>query len=137
MRMGSLSRAIAVALVLLSAFFQAPAVDAGDYRVRKSADGLTFDIAIDRNPPVQGKNGIRLSVKDAEGKPAPVAEVTVNYFMPPMPNMPPMNYTVPAGQDGSEYRAVMDLVMAGPWTIVVRARGDARWTRVSFPIDVR
>jgi len=28
--------------------------EAGDYRVRKSVEGLTFEIAIDRNPPGSG-----------------------------------------------------------------------------------
>ena len=35
--------------------------EAGDYRVRKSVEGLTFEIAINRNPPGLGKNAIRIN----------------------------------------------------------------------------
>ena len=111
--------------------------DAGDYRVRKNADGLTFDIAINRNPPVLGDNEIRIEIRDPQGNPVLDAEVLVNYYMPPMPRMPPMNYTIPAPLKGKEYRATMDLIMAGPWNIITRARVQGKWVRVTFPIDVR
>jgi hypothetical protein len=65
------------------------------------------------------------------------AEVSANYYMPPMPNMPPMNYTIPAPLQGKEYRATMDLIMTGPWSIVIRARIEGKWLRIIFPIDVR
>jgi hypothetical protein len=111
--------------------------EAGDYRVRKNMDGMAFDIAINRNPPVLGDNEIRIEIRDAEGNAVLDAEVLVNYYMPPMPRMAPMNYTVPAPLKGKEYRAVMDLIMTGPWNIVTRARIQGRWVRVVFPIDVR
>ena len=128
--------AISVTLSLLIAV-GAVVCEAGDYRVRKSVEGLTFEIAINRNPPVLGKNEIRVEIKSSEGKPIAGAEVTVNYYMPPMPRMPPMNYTVPAAASGDEYRAVMDLIMTGPWNIIVRANYGGRWVRTNFPIDVR
>ena len=115
----------------------APAGEAGDFRVRKNAEGLAFDISINRNPPVRGDNEIRIEIRDAEGHAVLDAEVLVNYYMPPMPRMAPMNYTVPAPLKGKEYRAVMDLIMTGPWNIVTRARIQGRWVRVVFPIDVR
>jgi hypothetical protein len=111
--------------------------EAGDYRVRKNIDGLTFDIAINRNPPVLGDNEIRIEIKDLHGNPVLDADVLVNYYMPPMPKMPPMNYTIPAALKGIEYRAVMDLIMTGPWNIITRARVQGKWVRVVFPIDVR
>jgi hypothetical protein len=111
--------------------------EAGDYRVRKNVEGFTFDIAINRNPPVIGDNEIRIEIKDPEGKPVLDAEVMVNYYMPPMPKMAPMNYTIPAPLRGKEYRAVMDLIMTGPWNIITRAKIQGKWVRVAFPIDVR
>ena len=111
--------------------------EAGDYRVRKNIEGLAFDIAINRNPPVLGGNEIRIEIKDPQGNPVLDAEVLVNYYMPPMPKMAPMNYTIPAALKGIEYRAVMDLIMTGPWNIVTRARVQGKWVRVAFPIDVR
>ena len=126
---------LAVALFLL-VMWSGPC-EAGDYRVRKNADGLTFDIAINRNPPVLGDNEIRIAIRDPQGNPVLDAEVLVNYYMPPMPRMPPMNYTIPAPLKGKEYRATMDLIMAGPWNIVIRARIQSNWVRMAFPIDVR
>jgi len=111
--------------------------NASDYRVRKNADGLSFDIAINRNPPVLGDNEIRIEIRDPQGNPVLDAEVLVNYYMPPMPRMPPMNYTIPAPLKGKEYRATMDLIMTGPWNIITRARVQGKWVRVTFPIDVR
>lgn len=111
--------------------------EAGDYRVRKNTDGMVFDITINRNPPVLGDNEIRIEIKDPQGNPELDAEVLVNYYMPPMPRMAPMNYTIPAELKGKEYRATMDLIMTGPWNIIVRARLQGKWLRVGFPIDAR
>ena len=130
------ARAVWIALLLLLAE-GGSVCEAADYRVRKSVEGLTFEIAINRNPPVLGKNDIRVEIRDPQGQPVSGAEVTVNYYMPPMPRMPPMNYTVTAAPDGAAYRAVMDLIMSGPWNIIVRANPGGKSVRVSFPIDVR
>ena len=126
-----------LAFAFTTVFSMGDPCEAADYRVRKNAEGLTFDIAINRNPPVLGDNEIRIEIKDPQGHPVVDAEVLVNYYMPPMPNMAPMNYTIPASLSGKEYRAVMDLIMTGPWNIVTRARIQGRWIRVVFPIDVR
>jgi hypothetical protein len=132
-------RRIATFLALMLAVFFATGepCKAGDYRVRKNAEGLTFDIAISRNPPVLGDNEVRIEIKDSQGNPVVDAEVLVNYYMPPMPRMPPMNYTIPASLKGKEYSATMDLIMTGPWNITTRARFQGKWVRVTFPIDVR
>jgi hypothetical protein len=126
-----------LALTLALFFRLGEPCEAGDYRVRKTAEGLAFDIAINRNPPVLGDNEIRIEIKDPQGNPVLDAEVLVNYYMPPMPRMPPMNYTIPAALKGKEYRATMDLIMTGPWNIITRARVQGKWVRVTFPIDVR
>ena len=132
-----LRAAISLALTLLMLPALQPSCKAGDYRVRKNAEGLMFDIAINRNPPVLGDNEIRIEIKDLQGRPVLGAEVLVNYYMPPMPRMAPMNYTIPALPKGDAYRAVMDLIMSGPWNIVIRAMVEGKSTRVTFPIDVR
>ena len=126
-----------VALTLALFFRLGEPCEAGDYRVRKNAEGLAFDIAINRNPPVLGDNEIRIEINDLQGNPVLDAEVLVNYYMPPMPRMPPMNYTIPAPLKGKEYRATMDLIMAGPWNIITRARVQGKWVSATFPIDVR
>ena len=129
--------ATSLTLALLILVTDGATCEAGDYRVRKGDQGLTFDIAINRNPPVLGDNEIRIEIKDPQGNPVLGAEVLVNYYMPPMPRMPPMNYTVPAPLKDGAYRAVMNLIMAGPWNIIIRAKSEEKRIRVAFPIDVR
>ena len=70
-------------------------------------------------------------------KPSPGRRVSVNYYMPPMPGMVPMNYTIPAAPDGSGYTAKMNFIMTGPWNIVIRVESGGSPWRVTFPIDVR
>ena len=110
---------------------------AGDYRVRRKTPNHVVDAAINRNPPVMGENTIRIDIRDARGRHITGARVSVNYYMPPMPGMVPMNYTVPASADGSRYRAEMNFIMTGPWNIVIRVESGGSPWRVTFPIDVR
>jgi len=123
--------------IFLLALFLATDSKARDYKVRKKKRGFTVDIAINRNPPILGDNDIRIKIKDRGGSMVTGAEVQVNYYMPPMPGMPPMNYTMPARLQGEEYRATMDLIMTGPWNIVIKVKESDQSWRVSFPIDVR
>jgi hypothetical protein len=108
-----------------------------DFMVRRNVDGYTLDIAINRNPPILGPNGLKVEVRDVAGKPVANIPVTVNYYMPPMPGMPPMNYTVKAVPRGAGYTMTMDLIMTGPWNIVIRATVPGKPLRVTVPIDVR
>lgn len=108
-----------------------------DYAMRRKVDGYTMDISINRNPPIIGKNNMRIEIKDPSGKDVINAPVTVNYFMPPMPGMPPMNYTVQAPSRGSGYEVSMDFIMTGPWNIVIRANTSGKLLRMMIPIDVR
>jgi hypothetical protein len=109
----------------------------GDYKVRRTLEGHTLDITLNRNPPVMGKNIIRIEIKDARGQSVINNLVTVNYYMPPMPGMPPMNYTLKAIPSGSGYMATMDFIMTGPWNIVVKTTVAGKQLRLTVPIDVR
>jgi hypothetical protein len=109
----------------------------GDYKVRRAVEEYTLDITLKRNPPIMGKNDIRIEIKDARGQYIINAPVTVNYYMPPMPGMPLMNYTLKATSHGSGYMATMDFIMTGPWNIVVRANTTGKQLRLTVPIDVR
>ena len=122
---------------LLMLYICSDADAARDYRVRKKTGGLTFDVTLSRNPPVLGDNDIRITIKDAQGNPVRGARVFVTYYMPPMPGMPPINNTIPAKAEDTEYRATMDLIMTGPWNIVIRLKHGGRMLKVVFPIDVR
>jgi hypothetical protein len=124
-------------IVIILIMVSIPQASGRDYSVRRKVDGYTLDIAINRNPPIMGKNDVHVEIKDPLGKNVLNAPVTVNYNMPPMPGMPPMNYTVKAFPRGSGYAMTMDLIMTGPWNIVIRANVPGKELRLTFPIDVR
>jgi hypothetical protein len=109
----------------------------GDYKVRRTMEGHTLDIALNRNPPIMGKNDIQIEIKDTGGQFVINSLVTVNYYMPPMPGMPPMNYTLKATPRGSGYFATMDFIMTGPWNIIIRTIVAGKQLRLTIPIDVR
>jgi hypothetical protein len=108
-----------------------------DFTARKKVEGYTIEIAINRNPPIVAKNELRVEIKDPQGKPVNDLTVMVNYYMPPMPGMAPMNYTVKALPKSNEYMVIMDLIMAGPWNIVVKTSVAGKRLTATFPIDVR
>ncbi|MFC1869045.1 FixH family protein [Thermodesulfobacteriota bacterium] len=108
-----------------------------DFTVRRNLKGYTMAVTIKRNPPILGKNDVKVEIKDSLGKYVVDAPVTVNYFMPPMPGMPPMNYRVKASPGASEYSATMDLIMKGPWNIVIMAKVAGKRLRMTVLIDVR
>jgi hypothetical protein len=114
-----------------------PLANGKDFMIRRKAADYTVDVAINRNPPIVGRNEIRIDIKDISGKYVTSASVTVNYYMPPMPGMPPMNYTVKAPLNGSGYNAIMDIIMTGPWMVAIRAVVPGKQLSVSIPIDVR
>jgi hypothetical protein len=125
-----------LALALLILILVTPAYGK-NFAVRRTMDGYTLDVAINQNPPILGKNDIWVEIKDSAGRYVVDAMVTVNYFMPPMPGMPPMNYTVKASPRSSGYGATMNLIMKGPWNIVIRGGLNNRQLRMTVLIDVR
>ena len=124
-------------LILSVIFFTTSVAHSRDFKLRKRAGNLIVEMKIDRNPPIVDKNQITLKIKDVDGRNITDAKVIVNYYMPPMPGMPPMNYKTAAQLHGSEYRTVMDLIMAGPWNIVVKILRTGKTSSVVFSIDVR
>jgi hypothetical protein len=126
-----------VLIPVLLIIFAASAAQGREYTVRRRIDNYTVDVVINRNPPILGKNEIRIAIKDPSGKYVMNAGVSVNYYMPPMPGMPPMNYTLKAAPEGSGYGAVMDLIMTGPWNIAIRIVTEGKVLRLTIPIDAR
>jgi len=93
------------------------------------------------NPPKAGDNTLEVVVKDASGKPVTDAEVTVNFYMPPMPamKMPEMKNTVALKhQKAGTYSGTGQVMMAGKWdaTVVVK-RGDKEIGSKKFPITAQ
>ena len=123
---------VVVSILLLTV---APAYARG-YVAQKSVGGYEVVIRIDKNPPVLGDNQIEVEIKDASGEVVKDAEVLINYYMPPMPRMAPMNYRVDAKLKGDSYRAKMVLIMSGPWAIVTKITHLGKRHTVKVSIDV-
>ena len=110
---------------------------AKDYEVKKKAGQFDVVMRIDKNPPVAGDNNISIEIKDSSGKPVTDATVKVDYGMSAMPGMPAMNYKADAVLKGSEYKAVMNLSMSGPWNIAVKIVRAGQTSSAKFSIDAR
>lgn len=94
-------------------------------------------LKMDKSSPMVGDNHLTIEVTDAAGNSVTDAAVKVNYSMPAMPGMPPMNYEADATSSGKAYTTLMNLSMAGPWNIAVKvSRGDTTDT-VNFSVDAR
>jgi Cu(I)/Ag(I) efflux system membrane fusion protein len=83
-----------------------------------------LDIALHTTPdPLRtGDNDLEVVVRDAQGAPVADADVTVLFYMAPMPsmNMPAMRQSVrlaPSG--GGRYRGNVDVMMSGRWDVTV------------------
>ncbi|OPY70856.1 MAG: hypothetical protein A4E57_00171 [Syntrophorhabdaceae bacterium PtaU1.Bin034] len=128
---------LGILFMLLGTMILAPPAHGRDLVIKRTIDGYSMSTVLTRNPPVLGRNDVKVEIKDASGRPVSNAVVSINYFMPPMPGMPPMNYTVPAPLKGSEYTATMDLIMRGPWNIIVKGIVAGKLLRMTVVIDVR
>ena len=124
-------------VILLALLLTADALAAREYKARKKTPDYVIEMSIDRNPPIVDKNRLTLGIRDKSGKEVADAKVLVNYYMPPMPGMPPMNYKTYAKLSGNSYVVIMDLIMSGPWNIVVKITRGGKTDTARFAIDVR
>jgi hypothetical protein len=84
-----------------------------------------------------GDNRIEISITDGNGRRVSEAQILVNYYMPPMPRMAPMNYTIPAKVKGDTYRATMHFIMEGPWIIALKITLAGKRFTVKFNVQAR
>jgi hypothetical protein len=119
-------------LILLLA---SPTAFSKDLEVIKKVGGYEVEVRIDRNPPILGDNHIEIEIKDAGGKSITDARVLVNYYMPPMPRMAPMNYRTKAKLNGEKYRATMNFIMSGPWIIAIKITHEGKTSTVKLNVD--
>jgi hypothetical protein len=124
-------------IVLLIISFMAGIAFAGSFMASKRAGTYLVGMQIDRNPPIIGDNHLEIEIRDASGAIVSNAKVMVNYYMPPMPRMAPMNYRTDATFRGGKYRTTMSLIMEGPWVIAVKVTLAGKTTTAKFNIDVR
>jgi hypothetical protein len=66
------------------------------FKVTKKVGEYLAEIKIDNSPPIMGDNNIEIGIEDSRGRHVTDARVLVNYYMPPMPRMAPMNYRIEA-----------------------------------------
>jgi len=108
-----------------------------DLKLTKKAGGYEVEIIIDKNPPILGDNKIEIAIKDAGGIPITDAKVLVNYYMPPMPRMAPMNYRTKADLKDKKFRTKMKFIMAGPWIIAIKITHEGKTSTAKFNVDAR
>jgi hypothetical protein len=109
---------------------------AKDLEVSKQVGEYQVVMRIDRNPPVKGDNGLEVTITDGSGKAVLDARVLVNYYMPPMPRMPPMNYRKEAKPKKDKYGLKMDLIMEGPWIILMKITVGEKNLTAKFHVEV-
>ncbi|HSA97312.1 MAG TPA: FixH family protein [Acidobacteriota bacterium] len=135
---GKRLRSLAVGLaIFIAGRLLCPPAAAALLELKKKAGSYEVALRIDRNPPVVGDNTLELRITDETGAALKDADVLVNYYMPPMPRMAPMNYKSPAKFKKDAYAVRMRLIMAGPWIIVVKITAGGKMTSARFNIDAR
>ena len=107
------------------------------YEVKKKVGEFEAEVKMDKNPPILGDNHIEIEIKDSRGKNVTDAKVLVNYYMPPMPRMVPMNYTTDSKLKGEKYKATMNFIMSGPWIIAVKITHGGKTSTAKFNVDAQ
>jgi len=107
------------------------------YEIKRKAGEYDAEVKIDRYPPVLGDNKIEIEIKNSEGKCVKDAKVLVNYYMPPMPRMAPMNYITDATLKGEKYKATMNFIMSGPWIIAIKINHAGKTSTAKFNVDAQ
>jgi hypothetical protein len=133
--MESIMKKWTLIFVVLS-FLMAGLAYGKDLELKSQAEGYNVEVRLSRNPPIIGKNPIEIQIKDSRGQTIKVAGVQINYYMPPMPRMAPMNYIIPAEADRTSYRATLNFVMSGPWVIAVKIPVAGKTKTAKFHLDV-
>ena len=105
--------------------------------VQRKAGDYDVLIRLDKHPPIQGDNPVEIEIKDLHGKPVTDARVLVNYYMPPMPRMAPMNYKEDAPFSKGKYKMTMNIIMSGPWIIRVLITRGGKTSLVKFNVDAQ
>lgn len=124
--------AAVMALFLISGVAQAK-----DLEITKKAGDYTITVTMDKNPPATGDNGVSIALKDASGADVTDAKVSVEYSMPAMPGMPPMNYKTAAELAGKQYKTKMNFSMSGSWNVTVKAVRGGKTVQTKFTVDAR
>lgn len=93
-----------------------------------------FTVRTEPAPPRRGKNDFEIALMDAEGKPITDADVSLAFYMPPVPSMhmPEMRSAAQLISSGNGvYRGSGTVAMAGDWDVTITAarRGQTLGTK--------
>jgi hypothetical protein len=126
-----------ILFIFILAFFAANTAHGRGPEIKKTLDDYEVAVKLDKRPPVQGDNPMEIEIKDTRGKSIADAQVLVNYYMPPMPRMAPMNYKTDAQFSGGKYKTTMNIIMSGPWVIRVLITRGGKTSLVKFNLDAQ
>jgi len=110
---------------------------AKDFAVTKKAGDYTVLVTMDKNPPTTGDNNVAVSVKDSAGADVTDAKVSLEYSMPAMPGMPPMNYKTTMELAGKQYKTKANFSMSGSWNMTVKIVRGGKTAQAKFTVDAR
>lgn len=141
MLLHSFQQRAASALVTLFVFAVAlvPVIAQSATSPKKPAVNITFTSK--PNPPKAGDNAFEVVVKDPTGKPVTDAEVSVTFYMAPMPamKMPEMKNSISLKhvKDG-KYAGMGLVMMAGKWEVTVTVkRAGKELDSEKFPVSAQ
>ena len=103
---------------------------------KKKATEYEVEIDSDRNPLVLAENNTRIQIEDGENKSVAYAKVLINYCIPPMPRMAPMDYRLEANSKGGKHNATTNFIMAVPGCIVIISHHTGKTFTAKFNVDV-
>ena len=126
-----------IAFIFILVLFAANAAHGRGLEIKKTLDDYEVIVKLDKHPPVQGENPMEVEIKDRQGKSIADAQVLVNYYMPPMPRMAPMNSKTDAQFSRGKYRTTMNIIMSGPWVIRVLITRGGKTSLVKFNVDAQ
>jgi hypothetical protein len=108
------------------------------YQAQKTSGDLNITLSAGSYPLIIGDNPMTIRITDASGKAVTDAKVGVRYYMPPMPGMAPMEYTVEGTPKGGDYGFNANIAMEGGWRVDVNVmRGDKPSPPITFNVDAR
>ncbi len=108
------------------------------YESQKTVDDLKVTLWASRYPLVKGDNALHVRLADAAGKAVPGAQVSVRFYMPPMPGMAPMEINTQGAFKEHVYVFSINIPVEGAWKAEVSVtRPGKPAATATFNLDVR
>jgi YtkA-like len=135
-------RAIALTLIVAASAFAAacgaPGVGSKEIKSGRVGD-MTVTLSNADGVLRHGDAELTVTFKDSTGKAADVGSASLNFHMPAMGAMAPMNdaATLTTTREPGVYRAKVRLEMAGEWQAQLAYEGHAGAGKGSFPVTAQ